>query len=400
MKLVVDLSSRMPVTDIGNNSPAPTYTIKSQDTAVLNVYFVAEGLPQDLGSATTLKFGLVQSGSTTLLVLDTAFSRLIDANGNVYYQGFPVFHTSALLTALGSSLNISCIGEVRYQQPDGEIVHCLDIPFTVYRTILEETVSTTTTANFSQPAVGATVSVAVVTTSFLSAGDTVSIGTAGDSYTVTAVTDATHFSAENLGTGTTAPGATVASGTTVTLASPNVLATYPDVSLLELKAHKDQPSGYAGLSGSGSGFISNTHVLVDGVTVTSTDPAGLATIDKLTVLLASFSQPSAGGTVVVTVGNSASLVLNQAVFVRGGGYYLVIAIAGSSVTLKNNGDPGNAVARVTVPLGAAPRRAEAVSGGGSSGVNAYTTLTAGFTVSAVGASVTITVGNTSWMGGN
>src|ERR1700756_238138 len=332
MKLVVDLSSRQPVTDIGNNSPAPVYVIKSQDTAVLNVYFVAEGLPQDLGSATTLKFGLVQSGSSTLLVLDTAFSRLIDANGNVYYQGFPVFNTSALLTALGSSLNISCIGEVRYQQPDGEIVHCLDIPFTVYRTILEETVSTTTTANFSQPAVGATVSVAVVTTSFLSAGDTVSIGTAGDSYTVTAVTDATHFSAENLGTGTTAPGATVASGTTVTLASPNVLATYPDVSLLELKAHKDQPSGYAGLSGSGSGFISNTHVLVDGVTVTSTDPAGLATIDKLTVLLASFSQPAAGATVVVTVGNSTSLVLNQAVFIRGGGYYLATALAGSSVT--------------------------------------------------------------------
>ena len=42
--------------------------------------------------------------------------------------------------------------------------------------------------------------------------------------------------------------------------------------------------------------------------MTSTDPAGLATIDKLTVLLASFSQPSAGGTVgSVSVYDTATL---------------------------------------------------------------------------------------------
>src|SRR5215469_15268089 len=112
MKLVIDLSSRMPVTDIGNNTPTPAYTIKSQDTAVLNVYFVDEGIVQDLGSATTLKFGLVQSGSTALLVLDTSFSRLTDSDGNVFYQGFPVFNTAQLLSALGPSLSINCVGEV------------------------------------------------------------------------------------------------------------------------------------------------------------------------------------------------------------------------------------------------------------------------------------------------
>jgi hypothetical protein len=402
MKLVIDLSSRISVTDIGNNSPTPPYTIKSQDTAVLNVYFVSEGLVQDLGSGTTLKFGLVQSGSTTLLVLDTAFSRQIDAEGNVFYQGFPVFNNATLLGAIGSSLSITCTGEVRYQQPDGEIVHCLDIPFLVYRTILQEVSSTTTTAAFTQPAIGATVSIAVVTTSFLSPVNVVAIGTHNDSYTVTAVTDATHFTASNLGTGTTAPGTTVPSGTTVSLASPNVLASYPDASILELKTNKNIPSGYAGLNGSGSGYISNTHVLVDGVTVTSTDPAGLATIGKLTVLLAGFSQPAVGSTVVATVANSAPLVLNQAVFIQGGGYYLVTALSGTSVTLKNNGDPGNAIAGTTVPFGAALLSAQAVSGagGGSPGVNAYTTLSAGFTVPAVGGSVSLTVGNTTWIGGN
>jgi hypothetical protein len=401
MKLVVDLSSRQPVTDIGNNSPAPTYTIKSQDTAVLNVYFTDEGLPQDLGSATTLKFGLVQSGSSTLLVLDSSFNRLIDPDGNVYYQGFPVFNTSQLLSALGPNVSTSCTGELRYQQPDGEIVHCLDIPFLVYRTILQETTSTTTTANFTQPAIGSPVAVAVGTTSFLSTGDTVSIWTHNDSYLVTAVTDTTHFSAENLGTGTTAAGTTVPSGTTVSLASPNVLATYPDSSLLELKIHKDQPSGYAGLSASGSGYISNTHVLVDGVSVTSSDPAGLATIDKLTVLSASFVQPASGATVVITVASSLLLAVNQAVFIAKGGYYLITAIAGSSVTLKNNGDPGNVSSGVTVPSGAALLSAQAVSGGsGSAGINAYTTLSSGFTVPAVGTSVSLSVGNTSWMGGN
>src|SRR5258708_5269256 len=116
MKLVIDLSSRLAITDFANNTPADTYVIKSQDTAVLNIYFVQATVVQDLGSATTLKFGLVKSGTSPLLVLDTVFNRLIDATGNVYYQGFPVFSTSNLLTALGASVSIDCTAEARYQQ--------------------------------------------------------------------------------------------------------------------------------------------------------------------------------------------------------------------------------------------------------------------------------------------
>ena len=402
MKLVIDLSSRLAITDFANATPANTYVIKSQDTAVLNVYFVQNTVVQDLGSATTLKFGLVQSGMSTLLVLDTVFSRLIDGSGNVYYQGFPVFNTNALLTALGSSVSISCTGEVRYQQPDGEITHCLDIPFTVFRTILAEATSTTTTANFIQPASGATVPISVVTTSFLSAGDVVTIGTNGDTYAVTVVTDGTHFTAENLNTGTTTPGSTVVSGTTVSLASPNVLQTYPDVSTIELKVHKDQPCGYAGLSCSGSGYINNIHVLVDGVTVTNTDPAGLARADKLTYLTASFLQPAANATVVATVANSLFLALNQAVYILEGGYYIVTNISGNSVTLQNNGDPANEPSGDTIPSGSALLPAQAVSSGGTpgtNGINAFTTLTASFTTPAVNNNVTIAVGTTAWIGG-
>ena len=402
MKLVIDLSSRLAITDFANATPAQTYVIKSQDTAVLNVYFVQNALVQDLGSATTLKFGLVQSGLSTLLVLDTVFNRMTDSSGNVFYQGFPVFNTSALLTALGSSVSISCTGEVRYQQPDGEIVHCLDIPFTVFRTILAEATSTTTTADFTQPNVGSNVNVAVVTTSFLSANDVVTIGTNGDSYNVVSVTDATHFVAENLGTGTTAPSSNVAHPATVQLASPNVLATYPDVSTIELKVHKDQPCGYAGLSCTGSGYINNIHVLVDGNTVTNTDPAGLARADKLTYLTASFVQPAANATVVATVANSIFLALNQAVYILEGGYYIVTVISGTSVTLQNNGDPANEPSGDTIPNGAALVPAQAVSGGGTpgtNGINAFTTLTASFTTPAVNANVTIAVGTTAWIGG-
>ena len=402
MKLVIDLSSRLAITDFANATPANTYVIKSQDTAVLNVYFVQGTIVQDLGSATTLKFGLVKSGTAPLLVLDTVFSRLIDGSGNVYYQGFPVFNTSNLLTALGSNVSIACTGEVRYQQPDGEITHCLDIPFTVFRTILAETTSTTTTADFTQPAIGSNANVAVTDTSFLAAGVTVTIGTAGDSYSVISVTDATHFVADNLGTGTTAPGSNVAHPATVSLASPNVLATYPDVSQIELKSHKDQPCGYAGLSCTGSGYINNVHILVDGNTITNTDPAGLARADKLTYLTASFVQPAANATVVATVANSLFLTLNQAVYILEGGYYIVTAISGTSVTLQNNGDPANEVAGTTVPNGAALVPAQAVSSGGTPGTNgknAFTTTTANFTTPAVNNNVTIAVGDTSWIGG-
>ncbi len=99
MNLYINLSSRAAIADIGNSSPAPTQNIKSSDTAVLNVYFVLGGVVQDLGSGTALRFGLIAGNDPVvpLLVYDTTFNRMTDANGNVFYQGFPVFNNATLL---------------------------------------------------------------------------------------------------------------------------------------------------------------------------------------------------------------------------------------------------------------------------------------------------------------
>src|SRR5258708_31960103 len=114
MNLYINLSSRAAIADIANSSPAPTQNIKSSDTAVLNVYFVLGGVVQDLGSGTALRFGLIAGNDPVvpLLVYDTTFNRMTDANGNVFYQGFPVFYNATLLGALGAAFNLQCTGEI------------------------------------------------------------------------------------------------------------------------------------------------------------------------------------------------------------------------------------------------------------------------------------------------
>lgn len=71
---------------------------------------------------------------------------------------------------------------------------------------------TTTTAGYTQPAVAATVSVAVVTSAWAVIGQVVYIQNGGY-YTVTAIADSTHITVSNLGyTGNAAPAAVIGSG--------------------------------------------------------------------------------------------------------------------------------------------------------------------------------------------
>ena len=79
----------------------------------------------------------------------------------------------------------------------------------------ETTIQVMTTASFTQPAVSATVSVAVTDTSALTLGEHLSIAGAGD-YTVSSVTDGTHLVLQSLGTpGSAAPGASIGAGAVV-----------------------------------------------------------------------------------------------------------------------------------------------------------------------------------------
>jgi HYR domain len=74
---------------------------------------------------------------------------------------------------------------------------------------------TTTSANFTQPAAGSTVSATVGDTTWMSAGQHIYVATGGY-YTVSSITDATDVVLTNLGyTGDAAPGATISSGSAV-----------------------------------------------------------------------------------------------------------------------------------------------------------------------------------------
>lgn len=151
MNIFVDVDLRTAVVSGAQRSPVGTIEVKNQDTIDFNIYFVQGGNVIDLGATAALKFGLVAAGQTTLLVLTTAFTYSHDATGNPYYKGQPVFNTTQMATAMGSNRSILCTGEIRYQQPDGEIIHSLSIPFQVDLTLVPETGATPPTISGTYP---------------------------------------------------------------------------------------------------------------------------------------------------------------------------------------------------------------------------------------------------------
>jgi microcystin-dependent protein len=85
--------------------------------------------------------------------------------------------------------------------------------------VLAPTVSTTLTAGFTQPAVGATVSIAVVSTAGFIANQPINIAVGG-AYTIASVTDASHLVVTNTGAiGNAAPTVNVPTGGVVTFLS-------------------------------------------------------------------------------------------------------------------------------------------------------------------------------------
>jgi hypothetical protein len=141
MKTVVDLDLHEAIQDFGNRSPAPTYEFKSQDTIDFWIYFVRDGIPQDLGAGFAIKFGMIKTGdaTNTLLAYQTVSSHQIDSDQNVYYLMQVNFNTSQMASAITGQTSLSGTAEIRYQDPDGEIIHSLNISTLVFPTILVET---------------------------------------------------------------------------------------------------------------------------------------------------------------------------------------------------------------------------------------------------------------------
>lgn len=399
MKIVIDLDLHEAIADFSVKQPASTIELKSQDTPSLDIYFVQGGVNQDLGTGATLKFGMIPAAGGTMLVLYSAFTRQTDAGGNIYYLGYPVFNTAELSGALGSSTSITCSAEVRYQVPAGELIHCLDIPFTVFRTILSEVTSDTTTASFIQPAVNANVSVAIGSTTWLALNQQITI-TGGGIYKVVSITDATHFVAENLGAaGAATPGATVPASASVINTPLTNLITYPPASGLELISSRDVASGHAGLTA--ATLLNPSVIPVDNQTIGLNGNGQLASSAILAVTSADFITPAANGMVSVSFVSTSALKAGSYVRIPIAGFYIVESITNATTALlENNGDPFNALAGVTITSGAVVLPAQAAAaGGGTPGQNAYTTLSAGFTVPNAGATVSIDVISSDWMGG-
>lgn len=70
-----------------------------------------------------------------------------------------------------------------------------------------------------------------------------------------------------------------------------------------------------------------------------------------TVGTGGFVQPNEGLPVTLPVTTPTAFTVNQRIFIDGGGYYTVTANGGSTITVVNNGEPGNAVAGTTIPAG-------------------------------------------------
>jgi hypothetical protein len=400
MNIIIDLDLQQAVQAWGSRQPAQPIQVKSQDTPTLAIYFAKGAINYDIGTSPGLRFGVYVAGNPNPLVQQTSFTRTTDAQNRVLYVAYPNFNTTAMLAAIGSQQSISATGEVRYQTSFGTIARTLDVPFTILRSLLQETIMDTTIAAFTTSAIGSNVTVRINNTGWLAANLNISIGAGAGAYKVISITNVTDFVAQNSGgASNAASGTVIATGTSVGLAPAQILNAYPDPSIIEITTHKNAANGYAGLT---AGSILPTSVIpVDTQTIRFNTNNQLSSSAILTLTTANFTTPAANATVSVTLASTAGLIAGQYVRIAVAGYYKVTSITDSThAVLTNNGDPFNAGSGITITSGAVLLPAQAAAGGGSPGQNAYTQTTAAFTVPAVGATVSVAVGVTSWMGGN
>lgn len=156
-------------------------------------------------------------------------------------------------------------------------------------------------------------------------------------------------------------------------------------------------TGIANNSGAGTIIPTQTQVVATG----QVGPQGVAGSGAYTFVTAAYTQPTAGGTVTVAVGSTSWMIVNQAVFITLGGYYTCSQILdGTHVLLTNLGTTGNASAGSNIPANAGLGSAGAVGpqgNPGNPGPAAYTTVTQGFSTPNVGSNTSVSVGSALWM---
>lgn len=308
---------------------------------------------------------------------------------------------------------------------------------------------TTTTANFTQPAVNSTVSVSVASSAWMTQGMIIYIGNGGY-YTVTTISNSTSIVVTNLGyAGNATPGATVTSGssvssggligvtgnpgqdasttTTANFTQPAVSSTvsvsvvstvwmttnaivfingggyYSVNSITNTTTVVLTNLGYTGNATPGATISSGSKVISSGIQG-ATGNTGATGQAAYTTTTANFTQPAVAATVSVSVVSTTWMTSGMTLFVGGGGYYTVSSITNTTtVVLNNTGYTGN-----TAPGGTISSGSGVSSGGiqgiqgntGATGQNAYTTTTANFTQPAVAATVSVSFVSTAWMGLN
>lgn len=269
---------------------------------------------------------------------------------------------------------------------------------------------TTTTANFTQPAVSSTVSVSVGSTAWIAGGVVYVVG--GGYYSVNTITNATTVVLENLGyTGNATPatvinsGAGVGAGGVVGALGPTGPTGSPGSTGPAGTPGTPGPTGSPGPTG----------------TPGPTGPTGPSGGTSYSTTGANFTQPSVSGTVNVTVGSTAWMSTGMIVYVPVGGYYSVSSItSGTVVVLENLGYTGNASPSTVINSGSAigPAGLQGTPGStgptgltgppgtnggpgptgppGTAAGDSYTSTTASFVQpSALG--VSVSVGSTAWM---
>jgi len=197
---------------------------------------------------------------------------------------------------------------------------------------------TTTTANYTQPAINAVVNVAVGNSSLFVEGGYVRIDNGGD-YLISSIPDSTHLTLENLGGTNSAPSVVI-----------------------------------------GTGAI-----------VVSTGKPGEDGNSSVTTSTASFTVPNVGNTVNISVANSTIFNNDVIVHIATAGYYKITAKPDTTtITAQNLGYDDNAA-----PASIITSNKQIVVAGvkGQDGVNSFTDTTDSFTVPSVNSNVNVVVAN-------